>query len=148
MLKLFSWLSIFFLGVVSTITQAVAEELLSVEDVSVEIVGDWQVMSFQRQDSELVDYSNDSIIWSFNENYEASIAGAGFEPFESNYNVIASRYSWIGITGVFIVVKGLNNHMDDYSRHAKLIARSLTDEGEMRVVNWENNLVYTLQKVK
>lgn len=148
MIKLFSWLSIFFIGVVSTITQAVADELPSVEEVSMEIVGDWQVMSFQRQNGELVDYSNDNIIWSFNDNSEASIARAGFEPFKSSYKVVASRFGWIGITGVFIIVKGLDQQMEDYSRHSKLIARSLTDNGRMRIVNWENNLEFILQKVK
>ena len=113
-----------------------------------EIVGDWQVMSFQRQGSEQVDYSNDNIIWSFDENDQASIAGAGFEPIDSSYKVVASRFSWIGITGVFIIVKGLNEQMDNYSRYGKLIAKSLTDDGEMRIVNWENNLSFTLQKVK
>ena len=146
MFKLFSWFSILVVSIFSTIAQA--EELPSVEDVSIEIVGDWQVMSFQRQGGERVDYSKDNVIWSFNENYEASIEGAGFEPFESNYKVIGSRYSWMGITGVFIVVKGLNHQMDDYSRHAKLIAKSLSDNGEMRIVNWENNLEYILQKVQ
>ena len=53
----------------------------------------------------------------------------------------------MGITGVFIVVKGLSDQMPNYSRHSKLIAKSLSDSGEMRVVNWEDNLAYTLQKV-
>ena len=61
MLKIFSWFPIFVISVFSTIAQA-AGELPSVAEVSAELAGDWQVMSFQRQGGELVDYSNDNVI--------------------------------------------------------------------------------------
>lgn len=145
MLKIFSRVSLVLISLFSTFVQA---EEPSVERVRSEIVGDWQVMSFQQEGGERIDYSKDNVIWSFDENYQAFIQGAGFQPFESSYKVIASRYRWFGITGVFIVVKGLNDQMSNYSRHAKLIARNLTNDGEMRIVNWEDDLVYTLQKIK
>lgn len=151
MLKIFSWISLFVISVVSIPAQAAPvreERLPTVEEVRDVIFGDWQVMSFQREGGERVDYSNDNVIWSFGDNYRASIEGAGFAPFESNYKVIPSSWGWIGIRGVFIVVKGLNHQMDGYSRHAKLIARNLTEDGEMRIVNWEDNLEYILKKVQ
>ena len=151
MQKIFSWFSLFVISLFTVTAQAAPvpeERLPTVEEVREVIFGDWQVMSFQREDGELVDYSEDNVIWSFNENYQASIQGAGFAPFESNYKVIPSSWGWIGIRGVFIVVKGLNHQMDNYSRHAKLIAKNLTDDGEMRIVNWEDDLVYTLKKVQ
>ena len=144
MSKVFSWISLTLFGFFSVIAQA---EEPTVEQMTSEIVGDWQVMSFQRKGQDLIDYSKDNVIWSFDEN-EASIQGAGFQPFKGSYKVVASRYRWIGITGVFLIVKGLNDQMPNYSRYGKLIARNLNDDGEMRIVNWEDNLAYTLKKVK
>ena len=104
MVKIFSWISLFVLSFVSVTAQA-EEQLPTVEEVRAEIFGDWQVMSFQREGGELVDYSQDNVIWTFNDNYRASIEGAGFRSFESTYKVIASRWGWLGITGVFIAIK-------------------------------------------
>lgn len=143
MLKIFSWASLVLVSFFSTV--ALAEEP-TVEQMRSEIVGDWQVMSFQRKGGEHIDYSKDNVIWSFDEK-QASIQGAGFKPYESSYKMVASRYSWFGITGVLIIIHGLNDHISDYSRHDKLIAKNLSDDGEMRIVNWEDNLIYTLQKI-
>lgn len=149
MRTMYSWFCLLMLSLLPFTAQAATEEdLPSVEEVRAVVFGDWQVLSFQRKGGELIDYSKENIIWSFGENYRASIQGAGFTPFMGGYKVIPSRWGWAGITGVFIVVKGLDQNMENYSRHPKLIAKHLSSDGVMRIVNWENDLTFMLRKVQ
>ena len=65
--------------------------------------------------------------------------------FKDKYKVVKSKYGWIGKGGIIILIMELKKRGFSYP---KFMVRSMTPEGELRLGDWDDTLIYGLRRVK
>ncbi|MFH1122628.1 MAG: hypothetical protein V1758_03100 [Pseudomonadota bacterium] len=125
-------------------TSAFAADL-SADQVKEGIVGEWRLLSFEREGKMKDDYSRDEVNWRFTADGTAFISDRQLGEFTDNYKVVKSKYGWIGKGGILILIMELKNR--GFS-HPKFMVRSMTPDGELLLGDWDDTLIYRLRRVK
>ena len=125
-------------------TSAFAADL-SADQVRNGIVGEWRLLSFEREGKMKDDYSRDEVKWRFTADGTAYISDKQLGEFTDSYKVVKSKYGWIGKGGILILIKELKNR--GFS-HPKFMVRSMTPDGELLLGDWDDTLIYRLRRVK
>ena len=118
---------------------------LTAEEVRKGIVGEWQLLSFERKGKLIDDYSGEEVIWRFEADGTMSLSDRQLGEFKDKYKVVKSKYGWIGKGGIIILIMELKERGFSYP---KFMLRSMTLEGELLLGDWEDTLIYRLQRVK
>jgi hypothetical protein len=117
---------------------------LNADEVSKGIVGEWRLLSFERGGKLIHDYSKDKVIWRFGADGTAFISDKQFGEFTDSYRVLKSSFGWMGKGGILILIKELKKR--GFS-HPKFMVRSMSPEGELRLGDWDDTLIYRLLRV-
>ena len=118
---------------------------LTADQVQKGLVGEWQLLSFERNGKLIDDYSGEKVIWQFKADGTMSLSDRQLGEFKDKYKVVKSKYGWIGKGGIIILIMELKNRRYSYP---KLMVRGMTPEGELRLGDWDDTLLYRLRRVK
>ena len=69
---------------------------LTADQVRKGIVGEWQLLSFERNGKLIDDYSGEKVIWRFKADGTMSLSDRQLGEFKDKYKVVKSKYGWIG----------------------------------------------------
>ena len=118
---------------------------LTADQVRKGIVGEWQLLSFERDGKLIDDYSGEKVIWRFKADGTMSLSDRQLGEFKDKYRVVKSKYGWIGKGGIIILIMELKKRGFSYP---KFMVRSMTPEGELFLGDWDDTLIYRLRRVK
>lgn len=121
---------------------AQSEERLSLDRAQKEIMGQWRLLSYQDEAGDIVDYSNQDRIWSFNSNrFTVDSDDLGGRRVVDGYSIIRSKFHIR--TTILILNEGLR---DTHLPFGKFIVQSI-EGGRMNLTDWSNKVFYKLQRV-
>ena len=117
---------------------------LTADQVRKGIVGEWQLLSYERDGKRVDDYSGEEVIWRFKTDGTMSLSDRQLGGFNDKYKVVKSKYGWIGKGGIIILIMELKKR--GFS-HPKFMVRSMTPSGSLVLGDWDNTLLYRLKRV-
>jgi len=118
---------------------------LTVNQVKEGIVGEWKLLSFERDGKLIDDYSGEEVIWRFKSDGTMALSDRQLGEFKDKYRVVKSEYGWIGKGGIIILIMELKKRGYSYP---KFMVRAMTPEGELLLGDWDDTLIYRLRRVK
>ena len=118
---------------------------LTADQVKEGIVGEWQLLSFERNGKLIDDYSGEKVIWRFKADGTMSLSDRQLGEFNDKYRVVKSQYGWIGKGGIIILIMELKKRGYSYP---KFMVRSMTPEGKLFLGDWDDTLIYRLRRVR
>jgi hypothetical protein len=131
--------------VIAMFASSVFAKDLTADQVKEGIVGEWQLLSFERNGKLIDDYSGEKIIWRFKADGTMSLSDRQLGELKDEYKVVKSQYGWIGKGGIIILIMELKKRGYSYP---KFMVRSMTPEGELRLGDWDDTLLYRLRRIK
>ncbi|MFC1533975.1 hypothetical protein ACFL7M_11490 [Thermodesulfobacteriota bacterium] len=118
---------------------------LTADHVRKGIIGEWQLLSFERNGKIIDDYSGEEVIWRFMDDGTMSLSDRQLGEFKDKYRVVKSNYGWIGKGGIIILIMELKKRGFSYP---KFMVRGMTPDGKLLLGDWDDTLIYRLQRVK
>ena len=115
---------------------------LTADQVRKGIVGEWQLLSFERNGKLIDEYSGEKVIWQFKADGTMSLSDRQLGEFEDKYRVIKSKYGWIGKGGIIILIMELKKR--GFS-HPKFMVRGMTPT-DLLLGDWDDTLLYRLKR--
>jgi len=117
---------------------------LTADQVRKGIVGEWQLLSFERNGKLIDDYSGEEVIWRFKADGTMSLSDRQLGELKDKYKVVKSKYGWIGKGGIIILIMELKKR--GFS-HPKFMVRGMTPSGYLVLGDWDDTLLYRLKRV-
>jgi len=124
-----------------TLIPAFAQSDITADNAKKGIIGEWRLLSFEKKDIK-DDYSNQNIIWKFDEKkFSVESRDLGGK-YEDNYKLLRS-YFRISNTVIIISDKLKKTHLP----HGKFVVISIKGDS-LILSDWNNETIYKLKKVK